>query len=375
MGLQLLLDKSTLQSFSYDETWVLKQYYYVVYAPILFIEILGDLKKVEGNDEKSQEIVARVAKKIQLGDSCFTANYRILLKANLLGHKVDMDRRPFRLGGEYFTDSTGRRGILFEEEPERESLRHWVAGEFTEAEHALSKAWRFSTRTIDLEKWQKIANIFPSASSLNDLRPAVQRYCDDPNRQLQNLQFLLGEAGIPDSSSSPICNRWRQCGMPRLRSFAPYAYYCLTVFISFYTALANRLIGTRPTNRVDLEYLLYLPFCYAFSSSDNFHRQFASLFLTTGQDFIDGLMLKQDISRIQAHWASISEPERKKYREQSGSYPPDWDDSITNHLWKKHMKPRSEYKGLELTPERRKRLMEHLQPILDAVEQIKKTND
>jgi hypothetical protein len=163
-----------------------------------------------------------------------------------------------------------------------------------------------------------------------------------------------------------------QCDMPRLREFAPYAHYCLTVFIAFYTALANGLVGTRPTNRVDLEYLLYLPFCCAFSSSDNFHKQFAPLFLTAKQDFIDGHNLKQDIARIHAHWASLSEPERQEYRKRSGNYPPDWEDSITNQLWKKHMRPRSEYKHLELTPEREKRIMEHLQPMLDEIKRGRK---
>jgi hypothetical protein len=373
MGLQLLLDKSTLQSFSYDETWLLTHHYFVVYAPIIFIEVLGDLKKVKGNDEKSQEIVKRVAQKIRPGHSRFTANYRILLEANLLGNEVAMDRRPILMGGTDFTESNGRKGIIFEEEPEREALRRWIAGEFTLAEHALSKVWRLSTKAIDLEKWRKVGDIFPSVASLEKLQPAIQDFCDDPNRQLKNLEFLLDEAGISDASFSPIFNRWMKSGRPRLRAFAPYAYYCLTVFIAFYTALANDLIGSRPTNRVDLEYLLYLPFCYAFSSNDNFHSQFAPLFLTARQDFIDGHNLKKDIARIQAHWASLSETERQEYRRQAGSYPPDWEDSITNQLWKKHMKPRSEYKGLELTPERRKRLMEHLEPMLDAIEQIKKT--
>jgi hypothetical protein len=36
------------------------------------------------------------------------------------------------------------------------------------------------------------------------------------------------------------------------------------------------------------------------------------------------------------------------------------------------MRPRSEYKHVELTPERENRIMEHLQPMLDAIERQRK---
>ncbi len=161
--------------------------------------------------------------------------------------------------------------------------------------------------------------------------------------------------------------------MPLLKNFAPYAHYCLLVYTAFYLGLANRLIGTRSTNRINLEYVLYLPFCKVFASNDNFHKQFAPLFLDETQDFIDGSVFKADIKRINHYWQSLSEKDRDKIRKESGDYPPDWEDSITNQLWKKHMSPRAEYTPIESTPEREKEIIEHMKPFLDAIDAIKKT--
>lgn len=41
-------------------------------------------------------------------------------------------------------------------------------------------------------------------------------------------------------------------------------------FHSFYLGISNGLIASKPTNRIDLEYLLYLPFCKVFTSTDRF---------------------------------------------------------------------------------------------------------
>lgn len=344
------------------------RHYLVVYAPTLFVEILGDLKKIKGDDARSRTLVANLADKVKPLDSCFTAHHRILLHANLLGHEVTMDRRPVLLGGKDLNLPGLGPGTYFEEEPERKALRRWVAGEFTAAEHVLSEAWRLSTRSIDLSKWRGAGGGLPRVRSLAELKSAAWEFCDRPGYQFEWLRLLLAEAGIGEQSSTAIFNRWVQCDMPRLSTFAPYAHYCLTVFIGFYTALANDLVGTRSTNRIDLEYLLYLPFCRVFSSGDKFHKKLAPLYLAADQDFTDREVLKADIARIQGHWEAMSEPDREEWRRKHGDYPPDWADSITNQLWEKHMLPRSQYEHVESTPEEKKQLLERLKPLFDAVE-------
>ena len=375
MGPQLLLDKSSLQSLSYGETLCARRHYYMVYAPIIFIEILGDLKKHAGDIERSTQLAGVIANKIQPGNSCFNAHFRTLLIANLLGKFIENAGRPIMVGGQDVVDSIGRTGIVFEEEPEREALRRWVNGDIHNAEFILSQRWRESTRLIDLESWRRAEINGPIPSTLKEVKEKALSICNDPSICLDNLRFLLREAGVPEHESKKIFMYWVSRGKPPIQNFAPYAYYCLVVYVTFYLGLASKLIGTRPTNRVDLEYILYLPFCRVFASNDNFHADFAPLFIKEEQDFINGQDLKMDIKRIDEFWTSMSQSERHDYEKSNGRYPPDWNNSITNLIWKKHMRPRSEYKPLTLSPDEEDKLMAQVRPMLEAFENTRKQRD
>ena len=46
------------------------------------------------------------------------------------------------------------------------------------------------------------------------------------------------------------------------------------------------VLSERPTNRLDLEYLLYLPFCDILVSEDRLHRQLAPRLLRADQQFM-----------------------------------------------------------------------------------------
>ena len=158
--------------------------------------------------------------------------------------------------------------------------------------------------------------------------------------------------------------------MPSLKDFAPYAFYCLKVFVAFYLGIANRLIGTKATNRIDLEYLLYLPFCRVFSSTDKFLRDFGPCFLDNNQDFIWGNELKDDLQRISQQWESLTHEQKCEYRDKYDCCPPKRDDSITYKLWIKHMGPPK--KRTPLTPEREKEIMKKIKPYMDSVKRLRK---
>jgi hypothetical protein len=65
-------------------------------------------------------------------------------------------------------------------------------------------------------------------------------------------------------------------GRRPLNEFAPYAAHVVTVELFLQFALAAHLIASnRPSNRTDIAYLFYLPFCTLFASSDNLHRRTA----------------------------------------------------------------------------------------------------
>ena len=79
-------------------------------------------------------------------------------------------------------------------------------------------------------------------------------------------------------------------------------------------------------------------------------------------------LLKYYFKHTQTHWDSRLAIE---HREQVEPYPPDWDNSITNKLWKKYAIPRSEYQPSELTPEREKELIDRFLPIIDAIDRVR----
>lgn len=371
MGPQLVIDKSTLQSLSDNEVMQLNIHYFVVNAPTLFMEILGDLKKFS-NSEKSKREVKKLAKKISGKGGCFTANYRILLYNELMGYPIDMGYRPI-LGGQQVVTKDGEKGIFVDEEPEHKALRRWLVGKFSEAEEILSDSWRLSTRALDLESWLKVIQYNQSIPKLHNYNELLSKTVDlisKPSLQLQSIQLLLFEADFSQKNRNNIFNRWLKKEMPSLKDFAPYAFYCLKVFVAFYLGIANRLIGTKATNRIDLEYLLYLPFCRVFSSTDKFLRDFGPCFLDNNQDFIWGNELKDDLQRISQHWESLTDEQKSKYRSEYGTYPFQLDDSITYKLWMKHWGPPQ--KKTPLTPEREKEIMKKIKPYMDSVKRLRK---
>ncbi len=99
MGPQLLFNIASLQSLSAEETAVLDRYYFVVNAPVQFIDIL----RLPEADE-----IAKVAGKIRpFEEACWTVHYRILLSRALLSPKFRAD----------------------EAHPEKEALRCWKSGQ------------------------------------------------------------------------------------------------------------------------------------------------------------------------------------------------------------------------------------------------------
>jgi len=65
-------------------------------------------------------------------------------------------------------------------------------------------------------------------------------------------------------------------------------------------ALRDGLIGTRNTNRIDLEYFFYVPFAHWFSSDDGFHKSLYLALLQSNQFFSEGRVLKETLQEEEA---------------------------------------------------------------------------
>jgi len=142
----------------------------------------------------------------------------------------------------------------------------------------------------------------------------------------------------PREVHRPILERWSSAGYPPLIDYAPYAAHVLTVEVFFQIALAAHLISSeRPSNRVDVAYLFYLPLCMVFISSDGLHQRCAPLFLREDQDFVWGPDLKSELRRLDRHFAALPEATKEKGIMAFANYPPGEDTSLLIRLWDRHL--------------------------------------
>jgi hypothetical protein len=111
------------------------------------------------------------------------------------------------------------------------------------------------------------------------------------------------------------------------------------VLLALIIATRDNLVGWRPTNLLDVQYLYYLPFCMVFTSNDNLHCTLAPLLLHGEQDFVQGTELKTDLARIQAFWGARPPVERRQMQWALANYPPPAAGSVVWALWRKNMRP------------------------------------
>ena len=339
----ILIDKSTLEILSNTEFNCLNRYYLVVGTHVLLSEIDADLKK-EFNDERNPENVVSILADRLHGNSRFNTDWYTLLKLSLFGESIPVDHlAPVYLHGvRTYTPGIGW-GVCFDEQQERKNLRNWADSEFSESDYRKASQWRSDIQDIDLTWVRDLGNTFKElkVKSWKELPTTVENILENPKCQFEALQYLVRLANVSEKESTEIFNRWNNLGMPSIQDFSQYGYYCLKTCSLFNWALFSGLIGPRATHCIDLQYLLELPFCRIFSSQDNLHKKFAPLLITDQQIFIEGLNLKSDLKRIEEHVDALNEEERTKSF--PFPYPPDWNDSFTNQLWKKYVIPREDF--------------------------------
>ena len=333
MNITIVIDKSTFQSLSFSELYRLSSYYKHIITPVLTMEILGDLKKeFEEGKKPSSERVVEFANKLFPMDTVVNAHYKTLMKGDLLGYPPSMDGRPNVGIQKSVISETGQKGFVIQETEEEKSIYKWKAGNFSEADHELSQLWRMTTTQEDLlESLKKNlkANGSYKFNNYQELYDFVYKNISEPNIQQNLLVSCVENYGLDAESKVKVFGRWTQEGMPLIEKFAPYAFHCLLIDNLFMFGLSSDLIGTRPTNRVDLEYLYYLPFCNIFTSNDKVHKNLTPLLLKSYQRFITGPELKEDLKNIVTHLDALSEEERKKFK----SVPPIIETSLTFKLW------------------------------------------
>jgi hypothetical protein len=300
------------------------------------MEVLGDLKKeAKGGKLPPADRVRDFARKLFPVYTIINTHYKNLIVSDLLGNHPSLDGRPNVNINKAVISESGMKGQVVSISKEEESIYKWKDGDFSSADHELSQIWRTTTTQTDLLENFKEGLISSSSKmhkfkDFNHLNEMVTRAIESIGIQENLLKSIIELNEIDANSAVKIFSRWHMEGGPLLKDFAPYAYYCLKVDNLFMFGLTSGFIPTRPTNRVDCEYLHYLPFCDVFTSNDKLHKNLVPFLLRSDQKFIIGEALKQDMSKIHKYFDGKGIEEKRMYKNE----PPIIEDSITFQLWK-----------------------------------------
>jgi hypothetical protein len=177
---------------------------------------------------------------------------------------------------------------------------------------------------------------------------------------LKTAYFVLG---LPKEMFRYVEQRWKAHGYPALSDYAPYVAHCFLVDLFFYIAIDKGLISPdRPSNRTDMAYLYYLPFCEVFLSNDKLHRRAAPLFLKERQRFVVAGKLKPELTELEGVLWQLPDYQKEEGLFRLAGRPPDGGNGMLKQLWD-HFRPGHEKKKDEadkMTPESTARLLKDI---------------
>ena len=340
MGPITLFDKSFLQSLSVDESVWFDNFFYSVVCPMFYVETLADLSKSTSKRSPLQE-VGIIADKFPEMHGTPTAYHQDLAIANLMGDTVPMTGQ-IPLSGGRIVKSGNRRGAVFDQLPEVEAFHRWQEREFLEVERLFAHQWRAALNSLDLDAvgdgFRSLGINGKNCKSLEEAKALADAFVHGSGKQFERMKLAAALLNVPKHLHRPLLERWGSVNYPSLARCAPYAAYVLTVEIFFQVSLAANLISSqRPSNRPDILYLYYLPFCMVFISSDRLHRRCAPLFLRNNQDFGWGEDLKRDLAELNQHYEQFPLEEKEAGLGTFARYPVPDTNSLLNHLWDHHI--------------------------------------
>ena len=301
MGPVVLLDKSFIQSLGRSGSRFLSRYFYTNTTPLLALEILGDLSKVSNRGPAGQKAVRDLASRVHVLDSGVNVDAELACISSLLGGHIKMARQILVQGAYRLRTKSGESVGYIPENPVSLALLRWSLGRFSEGEAILANHWRSVGRSLDLESLKRSLGTPQSGlRSLLHLREAVDALLFEKSVQRALLVWFLDETRMVAEVRRWTLSRWDNGGYVFIRQFAPYAYHCLKVELFFSIGLQHGLITTRATNRLDMQYYWYCPFCQVFASRDRLHKDLSPFLLDEDQSFADGDQLCDELKRLSA---------------------------------------------------------------------------
>jgi hypothetical protein len=339
LGPITLFDKSALQSFNPDEALWFDNFYWTVISPLFFVETLADLSKEVAQGRTAEQVVGNIASKTPEMGSFVVVSHWDLILANLLGHPIEMQGRP-PVGRGIRTQLAGDNATVYELPPEMRAAERWQSGDFLGVERDFAQRWRSALSSMDPTSFYPILRSLGGGNAkprdLAEAREWAARMVHGDGRRYRTIEVAFKMFSVPSELQPRILKKWKDAGRPSLDEFAPYAAYNLMVDLFFYLSLKTSLISSeRPSNRVDVAYLYYLPFCMIFTSGDRLHEKITPFFLREDQEFLWAPELKEDLSRLDAHYDALPESVKAQGIMRFALTPPKEGDYLTTKLWDK----------------------------------------
>jgi hypothetical protein len=337
-----IFDKSALQALSLDEAVWLDSFFLANVVPVFYVETLADLEKDTATGKDAEAVVGMLAEKTPSG-AAPNVYHRQLLLAELAGGTIEMGLGQVIIGaGDVKQAPDGSVGVHVDEFPEAAALHRWQNHEFFEIERAAAKGWRAELAAHDPDRLIGVLkNVLPSEmkiSSLEQLKEFIDGFCASSDPAVVTL--ALEVLAVPELYRSAALKRWEVAGRPPLDEFLPYTTHVFKVDLLFYLGIHRGFIsGERASNRADIAYLYYLPFCMVFLSGDKLHKRTVPLFLRDNQSYVDSQELKAALHEIDEHYDALPEEIKQLGVMQFASYPPSTMDNKVTQLWDKQMRP------------------------------------
>jgi hypothetical protein len=244
-------------------------------------------------------------------------------------------------------------GVVFQESPEEEAFHRWQKRQFMEIERQIAKSWRRTLSNIDFEKQYRLFQKGLGSAkpkTLTEVKSLVDIIVNGPDQEgLLHLGLIF--LGFSTNFRQRAVSHWYSQGRLPIREFAPYFFHILNVDLFFYTAIAADLISReRPSHKIDIAYLYYLPFCMIFTSNDKLHETLAPFFLKPNQTFIKGTELKADLNKLDQYYDALPNETKEEGLYKFASYPPKDQDFLVAKLWDKYM---PKWKERDSTPNKK----------------------
>ena len=309
-------------------------------TPLFFVETLADIEKTAEGERTPEQVVGNLAEKTPTSGAPNVHHDTLCFNELFYARTIKMEGRIIVEGGKQFVDGE-RRGVVMQQSPEVEALHRWRNGQFLWIERALAKAWRQALSVLDLDavarRGKGIIERMGRPRDLAEAKAIAATLLEKPGSR--DTREALGAFPWPETSRREAVKRWNDRNAP-LRTFAPYTAHVLTVDLFFSIALGAGLIGhDRPSNKIDIAYLYYLPFCHVFTSSDTLHKKTAHLFMNQAQAFAWGQDLKVDLARLDTHYDAFPDDVKERGVISFAPYPPTEGGFLISALWDKVMRP------------------------------------